>query len=250
MNVIESIERQQLKDAQPNFRPGDTLRIHVRIVEGDKERIQLFEGVCIRRSGGAIRETFTVRKTSYGVGVERTFPCTRPAIDRIDVTAKRQGPPREALLPARALRQSGAHRGRHLGPLTRRLVVRPASSAGRDATTPTPQLRPTRRRLPRSAARGLVERVRRRPTSDAAVGFDDRALGTMSSRASMRPKTRPAGLNLDACRLRASARAPRPQRSACAAQIVPCSEPPAAIDEKVVGAAPRRAAGPRCASAS
>ena len=88
MNVIESIERGQLKETQPDFRPGDTLRIHVRIVEGDKERIQVFEGVCIRRSGGASRETFTVRKTSYGVGVERTFPLHSPRIDRIDVTAK------------------------------------------------------------------------------------------------------------------------------------------------------------------
>ena len=88
MNVIDSIERQQLKDSQPDFRPGDTLRIHVRIVEGDKERIQVFEGVCIRRSGGSNRETFTVRKTSYGVGVERTFPFHSPRIDRIDVTAK------------------------------------------------------------------------------------------------------------------------------------------------------------------
>jgi large subunit ribosomal protein L19 len=88
MNVIDSIEREQLKDTQPDFRPGDTLRIHVRIVEGDKERIQVFEGVCIRRSGGANRETFTVRKTSYGVGVERTFPFHSPRIDRIDVTAK------------------------------------------------------------------------------------------------------------------------------------------------------------------
>ena len=88
MNVIESIEQQQLKEAQPSFRPGDALRIHVRIVEGDKERIQLFEGVCIRRSGGSVRETFTVRKTSYGVGVERTFPLHSPRIDRIDVTSK------------------------------------------------------------------------------------------------------------------------------------------------------------------
>ncbi len=88
MNVIDSIERQQLKETQPDFRPGDTLRVHVRIVEGDKERIQVFEGVCIRRSGGASRETFTVRKTSYGVGVERTFPLHSPRIDRIDVTAK------------------------------------------------------------------------------------------------------------------------------------------------------------------
>jgi large subunit ribosomal protein L19 len=88
MNVIDGIERQQLKEGQPAFRPGDTLRVHVRIVEGDKERIQVFEGVCIRRSGGGNRETFTVRKTSYGVGVERTFPLHSPRVDRIDVTVR------------------------------------------------------------------------------------------------------------------------------------------------------------------
>ena len=88
MNVIESIESQQQKKDQPDFRPGDTLRVHVRIVEGEKERIQVFEGVCIRRSGGGNRETFTVRKTSYGVGVERTFPLHSPRVDRIDVIAR------------------------------------------------------------------------------------------------------------------------------------------------------------------
>ena len=86
-NIIETIERQQVKDGQPAFRPGDALRIHVRIVEGDKERIQLFEGICIRRSGGSVRETFTVRKTSYGVGVERTFPLHSPRVDKIEVVS-------------------------------------------------------------------------------------------------------------------------------------------------------------------
>jgi len=86
-NIIETIERQQMKDGQPTFRPGDALRIHVRIVEGDKERIQLFEGICIRRSGGSVRETFTVRKTSYGVGVERTFPLHSPRVDKIEVVS-------------------------------------------------------------------------------------------------------------------------------------------------------------------
>jgi large subunit ribosomal protein L19 len=86
-NVIQSIEQQQLKEGQPDFRAGDALRVHVRIVEGDKERIQLFEGVCIRRSGGSVRETFTVRKTSYGVGVERTFPLHSPRVDKIDVVS-------------------------------------------------------------------------------------------------------------------------------------------------------------------
>jgi len=88
MNIIEGIETQQRKDGQPAFRPGDTLRVHVRIVEGEKERIQVFEGVCIRRSGGSNRETFTVRKTSYGIGVERTFPLHSPRVDKIDVTAR------------------------------------------------------------------------------------------------------------------------------------------------------------------
>lgn len=88
MSVIDSIESQQLKENQPEFRSGDTLRVHVRIVEGEKERIQVFEGVCIRRSGGSNRETFTVRKTSYGVGVERTFPMHSPRIEKIDVTAR------------------------------------------------------------------------------------------------------------------------------------------------------------------
>ena len=88
MNIIDGIEAQQLKDNQPEFRSGDTLRVHVRIIEGEKERIQVFEGVCIRRSGGGSRETFTVRKTSYGVGVERTFPLHSPRIDKIDVTAR------------------------------------------------------------------------------------------------------------------------------------------------------------------
>ncbi len=96
MTIIDGIERQQLKEGQPDFRPGDTLRVHVRIVEGEKERIQVFEGVCIRRSGGSNRETFTVRKTSYGVGVERTFPLHSPRVDRIDVTV--QGKVRRAKL--------------------------------------------------------------------------------------------------------------------------------------------------------
>jgi large subunit ribosomal protein L19 len=88
MNIIEGIETQQRKDGQPAFRPGDTLRVHVRIVEGEKERIQVFEGVCIGRSGGSNRETFTVRKTSYGIGVERTFPLHSPRVDKIDVIAR------------------------------------------------------------------------------------------------------------------------------------------------------------------
>ncbi len=88
MNVIDTIEREQLRSDIPRFKPGDTVRVHVRVVEGDKERIQVFEGVVLRRSGGANRETFTVRKVSYGVGVERTFPIHSPRLDRIEVATR------------------------------------------------------------------------------------------------------------------------------------------------------------------
>jgi large subunit ribosomal protein L19 len=86
MNPIDRIEAEQIRKDVPPFRPGDTVRVHVRVVEGDKERIQVFEGTVLGRSGGANRETFTVRKTSYGVGVERIFPVHSPRIERIEVT--------------------------------------------------------------------------------------------------------------------------------------------------------------------
>ena len=88
MNPIDRIEGEQLRKDVPAFRPGDTVRVHVRVAEGDKERIQVFEGSVIGRRGGANRETFTVRKTSYGVGVERTFPVHSPRIDRIEIIAR------------------------------------------------------------------------------------------------------------------------------------------------------------------
>jgi large subunit ribosomal protein L19 len=85
MNPIDRIEAEQLRKELPQFRPGDTVRVHVRVVEGDKERIQVFEGTVIARSGGGSREMFTVRKMSYGVGVERIFPVHSPRIDKIEV---------------------------------------------------------------------------------------------------------------------------------------------------------------------
>ena len=88
MNPIDRIEAEQLRKGVPVFKPGDTVRVHVRVVEGDKERIQVFEGTVLGRSGGGNRETFTVRKTSYGVGVERMFPLHSPRIDRIEVVAR------------------------------------------------------------------------------------------------------------------------------------------------------------------
>ena len=88
MTLMDTIEREQLKSDIPVFKPGDTVRVHVKVIEGEKERIQVFEGVVLRRSGGANRETFTVRKISYGVGVERTFPVHSPRIDKIDVMTR------------------------------------------------------------------------------------------------------------------------------------------------------------------
>ncbi len=85
MNLIDVIEREQLRTDVPEFNPGDTVRVHVKVVEGDKERIQAFEGVCIGKKGSGIRETFTVRKVSYGVGVERIFPVHSPRIDKVEV---------------------------------------------------------------------------------------------------------------------------------------------------------------------
>ena len=85
MQLVQEITKKQLRNDIPNFKPGDTLKVYVTIKEGDKSRIQLFEGVCISRRGGGISETFTVRKISYQVGVERTFPLHSPVIDRIEV---------------------------------------------------------------------------------------------------------------------------------------------------------------------
>ena len=88
MNPMELVEREQLRTDLPDFRVGDTVRVHVKIVEGEKERVQLFEGVVIRKKRGGIRSTFTVRKISYGIGVERIFPTHSPRIDRIDILSR------------------------------------------------------------------------------------------------------------------------------------------------------------------
>ncbi len=84
MNPTDLIDAQSLRSDIPEFQPGDTVRVHVRVVEGNRARTQVFEGVVIRRQGSGVRETFTVRKVSFGVGVERTFPVHTPVIDRIE----------------------------------------------------------------------------------------------------------------------------------------------------------------------
>ena len=85
MNIIEELEKEQLRSDIPQFKPGDTVRVHAKIVEGARERIQVFEGVVIARQGTGVRETFTVRRISYGTGVERVFPVHSPRIDKIEV---------------------------------------------------------------------------------------------------------------------------------------------------------------------
>src|SRR5438128_5009138 len=85
-NIIDSLERAQLRDV-PQFKAGDTVRVHFKVIEGQRQRIQVFEGIVLKRQGAGARETFTVRKQSFGVGVERTFPLHSPKIDKIEVAA-------------------------------------------------------------------------------------------------------------------------------------------------------------------
>ncbi|HEX7105914.1 MAG TPA: 50S ribosomal protein L19 [Acidothermaceae bacterium] len=88
MHSLDTLDAASLRSDVPDFRPGDTLKVHVRVVEGNRSRVQIFQGVVIRRQGGGVRETFTVRKVSFGVGVERTFPVHTPAVDKIEVVTR------------------------------------------------------------------------------------------------------------------------------------------------------------------
>jgi large subunit ribosomal protein L19 len=88
MNTLDGLDADSLREDVPDFRPGDTLRVHVRVVEGARSRVQVFQGVVIRRQGSGLRETFTVRKISFGVGVERTFPVHTPIIDKIEIVTR------------------------------------------------------------------------------------------------------------------------------------------------------------------
>jgi large subunit ribosomal protein L19 len=88
MNTLDALDAASLRADIPDFRPGDTVKVHVRVIEGNRSRIQVFQGVIIRRQGGGIRETFTVRKVSFGVGVERTFPVHTPVVEKIEVLTR------------------------------------------------------------------------------------------------------------------------------------------------------------------
>jgi large subunit ribosomal protein L19 len=88
MNTLDLVDAASLKSDIPDFRPGDTLKVHVKVVEGNRSRIQIFQGIVIRRQGGGVRETFTVRKVSFGVGVERTFPVHTPIVEKIELVTR------------------------------------------------------------------------------------------------------------------------------------------------------------------
>src|SRR5258707_11146816 len=88
MNTLDELDAASLRSDIPAFRPGDTLKVHVRVIEGTRSRVQIFQGVVIRRQGAGLRETFSVRKVSFGVGVERTYPVNSPAVDRIEVVTR------------------------------------------------------------------------------------------------------------------------------------------------------------------
>ena len=88
MNTLDALDAQSIRTDIPDFRAGDTLKVHARVVEGNRSRIQIFQGVVIRRQGGGLRETFTIRKVSFGVGVERTYPLHSPQLDRVEIVSR------------------------------------------------------------------------------------------------------------------------------------------------------------------
>ena len=88
MNTLDALDAQSIRTDIPDFRAGDTLKVHARVVEGNRSRVQVFQGVVIRRQNGGLRETFTIRKVSFGVGVERTYPINSPQLDRIEVVSR------------------------------------------------------------------------------------------------------------------------------------------------------------------
>ena len=118
MNTLDALDAESLRPDVPGFRPGDTLKVHVRVVEGSRERVQVFQGVVIRRQGSGVRETFTVRKVSFGVGVERTFPVHTPIIQKIEV-ATRGDVRRAKLYYLRDLRGKAAKIKEKRDPVTR-----------------------------------------------------------------------------------------------------------------------------------
>ena len=133
MNAIETIEQRQLRKGRPRFKAGDTVRVHFRVIEGTRSRVQVFEGIVIKRQGAGVRETFTVRKQSFGVGVERAFPLHSPKIEKIEVAAR--GDVRRAklyYLRGRVGKRARVRERRYTGPeevVERGLLYDPAAEA-------------------------------------------------------------------------------------------------------------------------
>jgi large subunit ribosomal protein L19 len=134
MNVIDQIEKEQFKESVPELRPGDTIRVHAKVVEGTRERIQVFEGLVIRVTGGGLRMNFTVRRVTHGVGVERTFMIHSPRIDKIEVL--RHGDVRQARLYY--LRDKVGKEGR-IKERRPKTVVAKSATAEEDAAEPEPE---------------------------------------------------------------------------------------------------------------
>jgi large subunit ribosomal protein L19 len=134
MNVIDQIEKEQFKESVPELRPGDTIRVHAKVVEGTRERIQVFEGLVIRVTGGGLRMNFTVRRVTHGVGVERTFMIHSPRIDKIEVL--RHGDVRQARLYY--LRDKVGKEGR-IKERRPKTVVAKSAPAEEDAAEPEPE---------------------------------------------------------------------------------------------------------------
>ena len=148
MNLIQTLEKEQIDKLSagkefPDFGPGDTVLVNVKVIEGDKSRVQAYEGVCIGRAGGGLHQNFTVRKISYGEGVERVFPLYSPMIEFDQGRAPRQGASRQAVLSARPARQEGPHRrgDRHHRRRGRDRRVRSAVFSGRVFASPESMLR-------------------------------------------------------------------------------------------------------------
>jgi large subunit ribosomal protein L19 len=138
-NLIDAIEAGQLKTDIPDFKVGDTVRVHAKIIEGDKERIQVFEGAVISRANGGNRATFTVRKISYGVGVERIFPLHSPRIDKIEVVTR--GRVRRAKLYY--LRELSGKAARIKGTRVRATTVQATTTRAPDVPTVAPEEQPS-----------------------------------------------------------------------------------------------------------
>src|SRR5947209_11828892 len=136
-NVIETLERSQLRKDVPRFKAGDTVRVHFRVIEGQRSRVQVFEGIVIKRQGAGVRETFTVRKQSFGVGVERTFPLHSPKIEKIEVAAIGDVSRAQLYyLPGKVGKKARVQEVQRRGPLSSADAV--AAGAG-DGTQPEPE---------------------------------------------------------------------------------------------------------------